>query len=84
MFGKKTKVNLVVLAEEHGQVCGVPPKLVGESQDTEAGDLSLNGFCSGRAPAECCCVCCKVLYLNEQSSWQTYRRILGWKPKQEK
>lgn len=42
MFGKNR--GELVLAEEHGQVCGVPPKLVGEPQDTEAGDFSLRGF----------------------------------------
>lgn len=74
MFGENR--GELVLAEEHGQVCGVPPKLVGEPQDTEAGVL-----CSGRA--ECCCVYCKVLYLNEQGSWRTYRRIFRVEAKTE-
>lgn len=53
MFGKNR--GELVLAKEHGQVCGVPAELVGEPQDIEAGDLSLGGFV--QAELRACCIC---------------------------
>lgn len=76
MFGKNR--GELVLAEERGWVGGRfgPPKLVGEPRDTEAGDLSPRGFVQAELLlSERCCVCSKVLYLNEQGSWRAYRRI---------
>lgn len=49
-MGLKKKQGELELAQGHGQVTVVPPKLVDESQDTQAGDLSPRGFVQAELP----------------------------------